>query len=177
MRIAPLGNSGLGVSNLAFGATTLGQQCAGPFAGLTSDKATSLVGPALDSGINFFDIADVYQKGESKILLGKYLAARKDQAIIAIKFGMRMDAGLSKVGLSARHIIKSVDASLKRLGTAWIDVYICYRPDPLTPLEETLAALDQPVRAGKVRYLGFSNWPARLAAKAIAHRPMAGRAL
>jgi aryl-alcohol dehydrogenase-like predicted oxidoreductase len=80
MRIAPLGNSGLGVSNLAFGATTLGQQCAGPFAGLTGENAASLVGPALESGINFFDIADVYQKGESEILLGKYLAARKDQA-------------------------------------------------------------------------------------------------
>jgi aryl-alcohol dehydrogenase-like predicted oxidoreductase len=168
MRIAPLGNSGLAVSNLAFGAMTLGQQWAGPLAGLTGEHAASLVKPALDSGINFFDTADVYHKGESEILLGKYLAARRDQVTIATKAGMRIDAGLTKVGLSARRIIKSVDASLKRLGTDWIDVYIGHRPDPLTSLKELMAALDQLVRAGKVRYLGFSNWPAWLAAKAIA---------
>jgi len=168
MRYSKLGNSGLVVSKLAFGTMTLGTAWAGPLAAIDADGADRLVGQALDAGINFYDTADVYHRGESEALLGKALGSRRTEAVIATKVGMRMDAALLDAGLSARHIHASLDASLKRLGTDWIDVYICHRPDPLTPLEETLAALDATVRAGKVRYLGFSNWPAWLAARAIA---------
>lgn len=166
MRYSKLGNSGLVVSRLAFGAMTLGS--AVPImAGITGDGVNRLVGAALDRGINFFDTADIYHNGESETLLGQALSARRHEAVIATKVGMRISRRLDDAGLSARHILRSLDLSLQRLGTDWIDLYICHRPDPVTPLEETLRALDDTVRAGKVRYLGFSNWPAWLAAKAI----------
>lgn len=168
MRYSRLGKSGLVVSKIAFGSMTLGEAWEGPLAAIDAAGADALVGKALDSGINFFDTADVYHAGESETLLGKALGARRDEAVIATKVGMRMGPQLLVSGLSARHIHLSIDASLKRLATDRVDVLICHRPDPLTPLEETLAALDAVVRAGKARYLGFSNWPAWLAAKAIA---------
>ena len=166
MRYSKLGQSGLVVSKLAFGAMTLGS--AMPMIGsITGDGVDRLVHTALDHGINFFDTADVYHGGESEVLLGKALAARREEAVIATKVGMRLSPRLDDSGLSARHIHLALDHSLRRLATDWVDLYICHRPDPLTPLEETLRALDDTVRAGKVRYLGFSNWPAWLAAKAI----------
>jgi aryl-alcohol dehydrogenase-like predicted oxidoreductase len=168
MRYSKLGDSGLIVSKLAFGSMTLGATWKGALAGIDGAAGDALVAQALDAGINFFDTADVYHFGESEVLLGKALGARRDEAVIATKVGMRTSASLSNSGLSARHIHGSIDASLKRLGTDRVDVYICHRPDPLTPLEETLGALDAVVRAGKARYIGFSNWPAWLAAKAVA---------
>jgi len=168
MRYSRLGESGLVVSRLAFGTMTLGAAWEGPLAAFGETESATLIGRALDSGINFFDTANVYHNGESETLLGRALGTRRDQAVIATKVGMRMDSGLQNAGLSARHIHASIDESLSRMGTDWTDVYICHRPDPLTPLEETLTALDAVVRSGKARYLGFSNWPAWLAAKAIA---------
>lgn len=176
MRYSKLGNSGLIVSKLAFGTMTLGGAWKGPLAAFDQSGSSTLVSQALDAGINFFDTADVYHQGESETLLGKALGDHRSDAIIATKVGMRMAPGLSDAGLSARHIHASIDASLRRLGTDWVDVYICHRPDPLTPIEETLAALDAVVRAGKVRYIGFSNWPAWLAAKAIAMQTANGLA-
>jgi aryl-alcohol dehydrogenase-like predicted oxidoreductase len=169
MQYALLGNTGLTVSRLAFGAMTFtaGNKAMGAIYKVGADLAGELVGRALDAGINFFDTADGYAGGESEALLGAALKSRRDEVVIATKVGFRTGPALTRAGLSRRHILWSVDQSLKRLGTDWIDVYIAHREDPYTPLEETLAALDAVVRAGKVRYLGFSNWSAWKAAAAL----------
>jgi aryl-alcohol dehydrogenase-like predicted oxidoreductase len=168
MRYARLGNSGLIVSRIAFGTMTMGSGMAKSLARLDAEESSRLVGQALDAGVNLFDTADVYHAGESERILRQALGTRRKDAIIATKVGMRMDGRLDNSGLSARHILRSVDESLGRLGTDHMDILFCHRTDPITPLEETLAALDQVVRAGKVRYIGFSNWPAWQAAKAVA---------
>ena len=100
-------------------------------------------------------------------LLGAALKQRRDQVVIATKVGFRSGPPMTQSGLSRRHILWSIDQSLRRLGTDWIDIYIVHREDPFTPIEETVEALDAVVRAGKVRYLGFSNWSAWKAAAAI----------
>lgn len=169
MHYAQLGQTGLTVSRLAFGTMTFtsGNKDIASVYKVGADLANQLVNHALDKGINFFDTADAYADGQSEILLGTALKTRRDEAIIATKVGFRTGIPLNQSGLSRRHILWSVDQSLKRLGTDWIDVYIAHREDPYTPLEETLDALDAVVRAGKVRYLGFSNWSAWKAAKAL----------
>jgi aryl-alcohol dehydrogenase-like predicted oxidoreductase len=169
MQYTLLGNTGLTVSRLAFGAMTFtaGNKDLGAIYKVGADLAGELVGRALESGINFFDTADGYAGGESEAMLGAALKPHRDQIVIATKVGFRTGPALTRAGLSRRHILWSVDQSLKRLGTDWIDVYIAHREDPYTPLEETLSALDAVVRAGKVRYLGFSNWSAWKAAAAI----------
>ncbi len=169
MQYTLLGNTGLTVSRLAFGAMTFtaGNKDLGAIYKVGADLATELVGRALESGINFFDTADGYANGESEVMLGAALKPHRDQVVIATKVGFRTGPALTRAGLSRRHILWSVDQSLERLGTDWIDVYIAHREDPYTPLEETLAALDAVVRAGKVRYLGFSNWSAWKAAAAL----------
>lgn len=169
MQYALLGNTGLTVSRLAFGAMTFtaGNKDLGAIYKVGADLAGELVGRALEAGINFFDTADGYAGGESEAMLGAALKPHRDRVVIATKVGFRTGTALTRAGLSRRHILWSVDQSLKRLGTDWIDVYIAHREDPYTPIEETLAALDSVVRAGKVRYLGFSNWSAWKAAAAL----------
>jgi len=169
MQYATLGNTGLVVSRLAFGAMTFtaGNQDIGAIYKVGAKLADDLVGKAVDAGVNFFDTADGYAGGESETLLGAALKSRRDQVVIATKVGFRTGKPLTQAGLSRRHILWSVDQSLGRLGTDWIDVYIVHREDPVTPLEETVDALDASVRAGKVRYLGFSNWSAWRAAAAL----------
>ena len=169
MQYALLGNTGLTVSRLAFGAMTFtaGNKDLGAIYKVGGNLAGELVGRALEAGINFFDTADGYAGGESEAMLGAALKPHRDQVVIATKVGFRTGPALTRAGLSRRHILWSVDQSLKRLGTDWIDVYIAHREDPYTPIEETVAALDAIVRAGKVRYLGFSNWPAWKAAAAL----------
>jgi aryl-alcohol dehydrogenase-like predicted oxidoreductase len=169
MQYTLLGNTGLTVSRLAFGAMTFtaGNKDMGAIYKVGADLAGELVGRALEAGINFFDTADAYAGGKSEALLGAALKPHRDQVVIATKVGFRSGPALTRAGLSRRHILWSVDQSLKRLGTDWIDVYIAHREDPHTPIEETLAALDSVVRAGKVRYLGFSNWSAWKAAAAL----------
>ena len=169
MQYTLLGNTGLTVSRLAFGAMTFtaGNKDLGAIYKVGADLAGELVGRALGSGVNFFDTADGYANGESEVMLGAALKPHRDQVVIATNVGFRTGPALTRAGLSRRHILWSVDQSLKRLGTDWIDVYIAHREDPYTPLEETLAALDAVVRAGKVRYLGFSNWSAWKAAAAL----------
>lgn len=168
MRYTRLGNSGLVVSRIAFGTMTMGSGMAAALSKLDSTESDRLIGQALDAGVNFFDTANVYHAGESERILGAALGSRRQEAVIATKVGMRMSKRLDDSGLSARHINQSLDASLQRLGTDHVDLLLCHRTDPITPLEETLVALDRLVQAGKVRYLGFSNWPAWLAAKAVA---------
>jgi aryl-alcohol dehydrogenase-like predicted oxidoreductase len=169
MQYALLGNTGLTVSRLAFGAMTFtaGNRDLGAVYKVGADLAGQLVGRALEAGINFFDTADAYAGGESEAMLGAALRPHRDQVVIATKVGFRTGPALTRAGLSRRHILWSVDQSLRRLGTDWIDIYIAHRDDPYTPIEETVAALDAIVRAGKVRYLGFSNWPAWKAAAAL----------
>jgi aryl-alcohol dehydrogenase-like predicted oxidoreductase len=169
MQYTLLGNTGLTVSRLAFGAMTFtaGNKDLGAIYKVGAELAGELVGRALEAGINFFDTADGYAGGESEAMLGAALKSHRDQVVIATKVGFRTGPALVRAGLSRRHVLWSVDASLKRLGTDWIDVYVAHREDPYTPLEETLAALDAVVRAGKVRYLAFSNWSAWKAAAAL----------
>lgn len=169
MKYTTLGNTGLVVSRMAFGAMTFtaGNKDMSAVYKVGAQLADELVGRSLEAGINFFDTADVYAGGESETLLGQALKSRRNDVVIATKVGIRMGQPLTQAGLSRRHIFASVDQSLKRLQTDWIDVYIVHREDPYTPIEETLAALDAVVRSGKVRYLGFSNWSAWKVAAAM----------
>ncbi len=169
MKYTTLGKSGLVVSRLSFGAMTFGEGQLVP--GVTNQigqqVANDMVAKVLDAGINLFDTADVYTGGESEIILGKALAGKRNDVIIATKCGFRFSNNLIDTGLSYRHIIASVQGSLKRLGTDYIDLYQIHIPDPVTPYEETLRALEDMVRRGYVRYVGFCNLPAWKAAKTI----------
>lgn len=169
MQYTVLGNTGLVVSRLGFGALTFsqGNRSLPSVYKVGAALAHELVDRALDAGINFFDTADVYADGESEALLGAALRPHRDKVVITTKVGNRGSKELLHAGLSKRHILWSVDQSLRRLGTDWIDFYVAHREDPHTPLEETLEAFDAVVRAGKVRYLGFSNWSAWTAAAAL----------
>lgn len=169
MHYSTLGHTGLTVSRLAFGAMTFtaGNKDIGAVFKVGAQLADQLVGRALDAGINLFDTADGYAGGESETLLGAALKPHRDAVVVTTKVGFRTGPALTQAGLSRRHILWSVDQSLRRLGTDWIDLYVAHREDPHTPLEETLAAFDAVVRAGKVRYLGFSNWSAWKAAAAL----------
>jgi aryl-alcohol dehydrogenase-like predicted oxidoreductase len=137
--------------------------------GMTIDeqRSTAVVHAALDAGINFFDTADIYGGTRSEEFLGKALAGRRSQAIIATKFGMRVDADRPG-GARPDYIRQSVEGSLKRLGTDRIDLYQIHTPDPKVPIAETLGALDSLVKAGKVREIGCSNFPALLLREADA---------
>jgi aryl-alcohol dehydrogenase-like predicted oxidoreductase len=169
MQYSMLGNTGLLVSRLCFGAMTFHEASTvmATVAKVRGKDADTLVGRSLDAGVNFFDTADIYSAGESETMLGAALKSRRNEVVIATKCGMRSGPGLTQSGLTRRHILWSVEQSLRRLGTDWIDVYIAHRQDPLTPLAETLQAFDDIVRAGKVRYLGFSNWNAWKASAAM----------
>jgi aryl-alcohol dehydrogenase-like predicted oxidoreductase len=169
MQYATLGATGLVVSRLALGTWTFtaGNQDLPQIYKVDGALADRLVGRALDAGVNLFDTADAYASGEAEMLLGHALKDRRKNAVITTKVGFRNGPELDDVGLSRRNILRSVDLSLKRLGTDWIDLYIAHKEDPFTPLEETLAAFDAVVRSGKVRYVGFSNWSAWKAAAAV----------
>ena len=128
--------------------------------GSTSKARRAVIHKALDAGITLFDTADIYGgRGGSETVMGQILGDRRKDIVLASKFGMAMDDG-EKKGASRRYIMAAVEASLKRLKTDWLDLYQVHQPDPLTPIEETLRALDDLVRAGKVRYVGCSNYSA-----------------
>jgi aryl-alcohol dehydrogenase-like predicted oxidoreductase len=169
MQYATLGTTGLLVSRFAVGSMTFTESHKGHASMMKVDTklADEIVGRACDAGVNFFDTADVYGRGESEIVLGKALQSRRKDVVIATKCGLRSGTPLGQSGLSRNHVIWSVEQSLRRLGTDWIDVYIAHREDPLTPLEETLEVFDTLVRSGKVRYIGFSNWSAWKVAAAV----------
>jgi aryl-alcohol dehydrogenase-like predicted oxidoreductase len=172
MRYNVLGNTGLMVSELCLGAMTFGGKGFWEVVGkLGAAQVEGIVGTALDAGVNFFDTADVYSEGESEKLLGDALRATgrtREQFVVATKVRGRMGPGPNQVGLSRAHIFASIDASLRRLGMDHVDLYQIHGMDPYTPIEETVAALNDVVGSGKVRYVGFSNLPAWLAMKAIA---------
>jgi len=145
-----LGASGLRVSVVGLGCNNFGSR-------LDVDATRRVVHRALDAGITLFDTADIYgNRGGSEMQLGEVLGDRRKDIVLATKFGMPMDDGEKKGG-SRRYLMAAVEASLTRLRTDWIDLYQLHEPDPLTPFEETLRALDDLVRQGKVRYIGCSN--------------------
>jgi len=159
MKYRLLGNTGLLVSELCLGTMTFAGKGFWEVVGQQGqDVANELVARALDAGINFIDTANVYSYGESETMLGKAIEGRKrDDIIIATKVRGRMNDEVNNVGLTRHHIMNSVEQSLKRLNTDYIDLYQIHGYDPVTPLEETLRALDDLVRQGKVRYIGASN--------------------
>ncbi len=162
MELRNLGRSGLRVSAIGLGCNNFGSR-------IDLEATRRVVHKALDSGITFFDTADVYGgRGGSEACLGRILGERRKEIVLATKFALPMDDSGRLQGASRRYIFQAVEASLKRLATDWIDLYQLHQPDPLTPIEETLRALDDLVRAGKIRYLGCSNLPAWQVAEAHA---------
>lgn len=152
MELARLGHSGLKVSRLCLGTMVLGR-----WGNTDHADCIKIVHRALDEGINFIDTANRYAMGESEEIVGKALEGRRNDAVIATKVFMPGPGGLLDRGTSRRHVMLQVDESLRRLRTDWIDLYQIHRNDPDTPLEETLSALSDLVRSGKVRYLGVST--------------------
>src|SRR6201988_1096858 len=172
MQYATLGNTGLLVSRLCFGTMTFGDG-RGLIKGIGAvgqAEADELVKTSIDGGINFFDTADIYTEGESEKILGQSLKnlniARKD-VVIATKVYGRVGPGRNDIGASRGHIMDGVEASLRRLQSDHIDLYQIHGNDSVTPLEETIRALDSLVQQGKVRYIGCSNWQAWKIAKAL----------
>jgi aryl-alcohol dehydrogenase-like predicted oxidoreductase len=154
MTYRQLGDSGLTVSTVGIGCNNFGRR-------VDQDGTNAVVRQALDSGITLFDTADIYGQGASEEMLGLALGSERENVVVATKFGMDMQGANGPdwgVRGSRRYVRKAVEASLRRLGTDWIDLYQLHRPDPQTPIDETLAALDELVREGKVRYLGSSNF-------------------
>ena len=155
-----LGGSGLKVPALSFGTGTFGgtTELFRPWGTTDVQGATRLVDICLDAGLNLFDSADIYSNGAAEEILGKAIKGRRDEVLISTKATFRAGAGPNDVGSSRHHLLRSVDASLRRLNTDYIDLYQLHGFDALTPVEETLATLDQLVRSGKIRYLGCSNF-------------------
>lgn len=172
MQYKQLGNTGLIVSRLCLGTMTFsdGRGVYQHIGNMEPEDAERLVEASVEAGVNFFDTADVYSDGRSELMLGRAIRGlnlNRQDFVIATKGCMRMGPGRNSVGASRGHIIAAVDASLERLGTDYIDLYQIHQSDAVTPVEETLRALDDLVRMGKIRYVGCSNWPAWKVATAL----------
>lgn len=151
MKQRSLGKTGVKVSALGLGCNNFGLR-------MGIEESRDVIHKALDLGVTFFDTADVYgNKGGSETALGRFLGERRKSIFLASKFGNPMDAGSTMMGGSRRYVMAAAEASLKRLKTDWIDLYQMHRPDPKTPVEETMRALDDLVKQGKIRYIGFSQ--------------------
>lgn len=155
-----LGRTGVKVSELCLGTMMFG----GPADETTS---TRIIHKALDEGINFLDTADMYVSGKSEEVTGRALKGKRDDVVLATKGCNPMGSGVNQQGLSRRWLTAAVDASLKRLDTDYIDIYYAHKPDPTVPWEETLRAMDDMVRAGKVRYIACSNFRAWKVSQAL----------
>ncbi len=170
MDYVKLGSTGLDVSRICLGTMSYGDSAKGnhPWS-LGEDVAREHIGHAVDLGINFFDTANVYSAGTSEEYVGRVLreVARRDEVVIATKVHGRMSEGPNGGGLSRKVILAEIDSSLRRLGTDFVDLYQIHRWDPLTPIEETLEALHDVVRAGKARYIGASSMYAWQFSKAL----------
>ncbi|MFR9775877.1 aldo/keto reductase [Micromonospora sp. MS34] len=170
MEYVKFGSTGLEVSRLCLGCMSYGEPSRGPHPwSLPEEASRPFIKQALELGVNFFDTANVYSDGTSEEIVGRALKdfARRDDVVIATKVHGRMGPGPNRGGLSRKHIMSEIDASLRRLGTDYVDLYQIHRLDPTTPIEETLEALHDLVRAGKVRYLGASSMYAWQFAKAL----------
>ena len=160
MKFRNLGKSNLPVSEVGLGCNNFGML-------IDLEESRKVIHKAIDLGITLFDTADIYgNRGGSETILGRVLGTRRKDIILATKVGKPMDDGGKMKGASRSYILSEVEASLRRLQTDWIDLYQIHEPDPLTPIEETLRALDDLVRQGKVRYLGCSNFSAQNVAEA-----------
>ncbi|MET7804018.1 aldo/keto reductase [Micromonospora chersina] len=170
MEYVKFGSTGLEVSRLCLGCMSYGEPSRGghPWS-LPEQESRPFIQQALELGVTFFDTANVYSDGTSEEIVGRALKdfARRDDVVIATKVHGRMGPGPNRGGLSRKHIMSEIDASLRRLGTDYVDLYQIHRLDPGTPIEETLEALHDLVRAGKVRYLGASSMYAWQFAKAL----------
>ncbi len=169
MKSVRFGNTGLMVSKLCLGTMTFGLQTG-------ETESWRILDHAFDAGIYFIDTANVYplgggieHAGRTEEIVGTWLKGRRDQVVLATKFVGEMGTSPLDAGASRRHIFAAVDASLRRLGTDYIDLYQLHRPDPGTPIEETLEALTDLVKIGKVRYIGCSNFPAWRVARSLGH--------
>ena len=151
MEFRRLGTSGLKVSAVGLGCNNFGMR-------LDQAGTNAVVGACLDNGVTFFDTADVYGASKSETMLGEALKGKRHEVVLATKFASPMGPGPDQRGGSRRYVMAAVEASLKRLQTDYIDLYQMHRPDPDTPIEETLSALDDLVTQGKVRYVGNSNF-------------------
>ncbi len=171
MRYRPLGRTGLFVSEICLGTMTFGGKGFWETIGkLDASDAQRMIGASLDAGVNFIDTADVYAEGASETLVGSALAALdrpRDQVVVATKVYGRIGPRPNQAGLSRAHIMASIDGSLRRLKLDFVDLYQIHAFDRETPIEETVRALDDLVRCGKVRYIGFCNLPAWQAMKAL----------
>jgi len=176
MRYAQLGRSGLIVSRVTLGCLTFGGQADSALYKVDAGEAARIVARARDAGINLFDTADLYAGGLSEEFLGRAIEGTRHEILISSKGGFRTGPGIGDAGLSRAHLMAAVEASLRRLKTDYLDIYYAHKTDPLTPLDETLRALDDIVRSGKARYVGFSNWPAWQAAIAIERQRQQGYA-
>ena len=156
MKYKPLGRSGLIVSELCLGTMIFGDDTRGA----DEPTATRMIHQFLDAGGNFVDTADVYADGRSEVIVGKALKDKRDRVVLATKVRFPMGRDPNDVGLSRRHVIAGCEASLRRLSTDYVDLLYAHMWDPLTPIEETLRAFDDLVTAGKVRYVGVSNFKA-----------------
>jgi aryl-alcohol dehydrogenase-like predicted oxidoreductase len=155
MKHVRLGRSGLKVSRVCLGTNMFG-------AGYVDDqRAVRVIRACLDHGVNFIDTADVYHAGQSEVVVGKGIRHRRHDYVVATKAGYPMGTGPNDTGLSRKHLVQGVEASLRRLGTDYIDLFQVHRWDPDTPIEETLAALDSLVKMGSIRYIGCSNFAAK----------------
>jgi len=169
MQYAKLGAAGIKVSRVCLGTMTYGSSCWRPWV-LDEEASRPLIKQAIDAGINFFDTADMYSLGASEEVLGRALkdfGPGREQLVIATKVFYPMGDSPNDRGLSRKHIMAAIDASLRRLGTDYVDLYQIHRFDPQTPIEETLEALHDVVRAGKARYLGASSMAAWQFAKLL----------
>ena len=153
MKYRNLGRSGLEVSEVGLGCNNFGGRWG-------YDRAKTIIDAALEHGVNFLDTADVYGESESESIIGRALRGKRSEVVIGTKFSSPMGTGPNSSGGSRKYVTEALDASLKRLQTDYIDLYQMHFPDRATPIDETLRALDDMVSAGKVRYIGCSNFPA-----------------
>lgn len=160
MQIKRLGRTGLKVTEICLGTMTFGYQC---------DERTSfqIMDEAAEGGVNFIDTADVYPVpvsldtvGKTEEIVGRWLRGKREDFVLATKCRIQMGTGLNDAGLSRKHVLAAIDASLRRLGTDYVDLYQVHSPDPDTPIDETLRALDSIIQSGKARYIGCSNFQA-----------------
>jgi aryl-alcohol dehydrogenase-like predicted oxidoreductase len=160
MQIKRLGRTGLKVTEICLGTMTFGYQC---------DEKTSfqIMDAAAEAGVNFIDTADVYpvpvsldSAGRTEEIVGRWLRGKREDFVLATKCRMQMGTGPNDAGLSRKHVLAAIDASLRRLGTDYVDLYQVHSPDPDTPIDETLRALDSIIQSGKARYIGCSNFQA-----------------
>jgi len=160
MKYRYLGNTDIQVSSLCMGTMTFGREA-------DKSEARAMFNCCRDAGVNFFDCANVYSRGAAETILGELITDCRQELVVTSKFGSPMGSGPNTDGGSRRHLAASLEASLRRLNTEYLDIYFLHRFDELTPLEETLRALDDAVAQGKVRYIGNSNFAAWQIAKAL----------